>query len=532
MGSGASDLDVKLKLDGRVASLTQGANKTRTVARRGFPKGLSLQLRLTLFFAGFLVLVLIFVGVLVYSLTRRSLIDSVEVQTRQAYADVLEAIEQNPSSFPSSRTNWVQSLPSDALLYVNIYLNDLNGPLAPPLFVAFERPPKLSTVIISPTGEGLSELVGEENFTSLRQSGQLYANVTAEDGTLWVVRANRKIFSLSNAGMPLLDAESRIMDAPTLIAVAIPVRSDTLTQLRTNLIQTILVALIVFPFGVWLLAQRALTPLKRMTKAASRISSQDLSQRVPVSKTRDEVGELSVTLNRMLDRLQETLETQRRFTADASHELRTPVTAISGHASYLLRRTHPTPEQVEPLEIIRGEALRMSKLVNDLLELARADAGLTVKREPMNFVETIEAVAKELGPVSRGASIKAFSPGPLLEVSGDAARLKQVVLNLVQNALNAGSSQVSVSLLKEKDWARLEVLDNGPGIPEAALPNLFERFYRVDGARSTRGNGSGLGLAIVKWIVEQHSGTVSVESKVGEGTVFTVMLPVLESEPG
>ncbi len=511
-----------------MASLTQ-ADQTQTAARAGFPLGLSLQLRLTLFFAGFLILVLIFVGVLVYSLTQRSLIDSVEAQANQAYADVLEAIKQNPSTSSSSRSSWVQSSPSDALLFINIYLYDPSSPLTPNLFAAFERVPKLPTVIAS-DGTGIAKLVGEDQFSELQRNGRLRINVKTEDGMLWVVRARREIFSLSTQGLSLPGAENRITDAPTLIAVAMPVRGDTLTQLRTNLIQTILVALIVFPFGVWLLAQRALTPLKRMTKAASRISSQDLSQRVPVSKTRDEVGELSVTLNRMLGRLQETLETQRRFTADASHELRTPVTAISGHASYLLRRTHPTPEQIEPLEIIRSEALRMSKLVNDLLELARADAGLTVKREPMNLVETIEAVAKELAPVSGGAAIKAFSPGPLLEVSGDAARLKQVVLNLVQNALNAGSSQVNVSLLKEKDWARLEVLDNGPGIPESALPNLFERFYRVDGARSTRGNGSGLGLAIVKWIVEQHGGTVSVESKVGEGTVFTVMLPVLESE--
>lgn len=125
--------------------------------------------------------------------------------------------------------------------------------------------------------------------------------------------------------------------------------------------------------------------------------------------------------------------------------------------------------------------------------------------------------------------MRAFSPQPLLEVCGDPERLKQVVLNLVQNALNAGSSEVSASLLREGKWARLEVLDNGPGIPEAALPNLFERFYRVDSARRGRGNGSGLGLAIVKWIVEQHEGSVSVESKVGEGTVFTVLLPVLEA---
>ena len=515
----------QLVVDGRVA--IERTNQRITApreARAGFP-GLSLQLRLTLFFAGFLVLVLIFVGVLVYSLTRRSLIDNVEAQTSQAYTDVLEAIRQNPSFSSSSRGNWVQSLPSDALLYVNIYYYDPRAPSVPRLFTGFERVPGLPTVISNQTGEGLMNLVGEAQFAGLQQTGHLQTNVKKEDG-IWVVRARREIFGI-NTDSPLFSENN--VDAPTLVAVAMPVRTDTLTQLRTNLIQTILVALIVFPFGVWFLAQRALTPLIRMTKAASRISSQDLSQRVPVPKSRDEVGELSVTLNRMLDRLQETLETQRRFTADASHELRTPVTAISGHASYLLRRTQPTSEQVEPLEIIRSEALRMSKLVNDLLELARADAGLTVKREPMNLVETVEAVSKELAPVARGATIEAFSPVPLLEVSGDAARLKQVVLNLVQNALNAGSSRVSVSLLKEGAWARLEVLDNGPGIPESALPNLFERFYRVDGARSTRGNGSGLGLAIVKWIVEQHGGTVAVESKVGEGTVFTVLLPVLES---
>ena len=495
-------------------------------ARAGFP-GLSLQLRLTLLFAGFLVLVLIFVGVLVYSLTRRSLIDNVEAQTSQAYTDVLEAIRQNPSTSPASRSNWIQSLPSDALFYVDIYFYDPRTPLTPNWFAGFERVPKLPTVVAS-DGKGVVNLVGEAQFAELQQTGQLQTNVRKEDGTFWVVRARREIFGINTASSFFNPSEGND-DAPTLVTIAMPVRTDTLTQLRTNLIQTILVALIVFPFGVWFLAQRALTPLKRMTKAASRISSQDLSQRVPVPKSRDEVGELSVTLNRMLDRLQETLETQRRFTADASHELRTPVTAISGHASYLLRRTQPTSEQVEPLEIIRSEALRMSKLVNDLLELARADAGLTVKREPMNLVETIEGVSKELAPVARGATIEAFSPVPLLEVSGDAARLKQVVLNLVQNALNAGSSRVSVSLLKEGAWARLEVLDNGPGIPESALPNLFERFYRVDGARSTRGNGSGLGLAIVKWIVEQHGGTVAVESRVGEGTVFTVLLPVLES---
>ncbi len=483
-------------------------------AQTGVAAGISLQLRLTLFFAGFMVLVLILVGVLVYSLTRRSLIGAVEAQASQAYRDALAAIEQNPSMEPASRSNWVQGLPSDALLYVSIYTDLRADP--PTLFAAFERVPRSPTVVISAGDTRVVQLVGEANYRSLQATEELTVNVTDADNIVWVVRAQRAVFQFAAGG-----------DVPMLVMIAMPVRRDTLTQLRTNLMQTILVALVVFPLGVWWLAQRALAPLKRMTRAASGISSQDLSQRVPVSRSRDEVGELSRTLNRMLARLQDTFETQRRFTADASHELRTPVTAISGHASYLLRRTDPSPDQVEPLTIIRSEAQRMSKLVNDLLELARADAGLTVKREPMNLVEIVEGVERELAPLATNADLTASSPQPLLEVSGDAARLKQVVQNLVQNALNAGSSVVSVSLLREGEWARLEVLDNGPGIPEAALPNLFERFYRVDGARSTRGNGSGLGLAIVKWIVEQHEGTVAVESKVGEGTVFTVMLPVL-----
>lgn len=512
-----------------MASLSQQSkaapNAESGTGRARLPSGFSLQLRLTVFFASFLVLVLILVGVLVYGLTRRSLVESVEGRADQAYRDTLEAVQQTPvPGSASGRNSWIQSLPSDALFFYNIYGSPPTGAVEPTtveLFAAFERVLQQSTVAAA-DGTGLLELIGKPNFAMLLTRGRLNINVTSSDGAIWVVRAHQEVFSLSNYPLP---GET---DVPALVAVALPVNTNSMTQLRVNLIQTILVALLVFPLGVWFLAKRALTPLNRMTKVASHISSQDLSQRVPVPNTHDEVGELSVTLNRMLDRLQETFETQRRFTADASHELRTPVTAISGHASYLLRRTHPTPEQVEPLTIIRSEAQRMSKLVNDLLELARADAGLAVRREPMNLVEVIEGVGKELAPVAGNATIRAFSPQPLLEVSGDAGRLKQVVLNLVQNALNAGSSEVSVSLLREGKWARLEVLDNGPGIPEAAIPNLFERFFRVDGARSTRGNGSGLGLAIVKWIVEQHGGTVGVESKVGEGTVFTVLLPVLE----
>ena len=312
-----------------------------------------------------------------------------------------------------------------------------------------------------------------------------------------------------------------------LIVVGVPANSFTaaLNQLRSALFLTSLGAFVVCGLGIWLLSRGVLSPLHRITQTASRVTGNDLSQRVPVPRSNDEIREMSVTLNRMLDRLQESFETQRRFTADASHELRTPVTAIAGHANYLLRRTRPDPEQVDSLTVIRREAERMTKLVNDLLELARADAGFSIDLQPMNLVEVAEAVHMEVAPVAGNADITVSAQDPILEVMGDSTRLKQVLLNLVQNALNAGATVISMSLSQDRLGIQLEVLDNGPGIPEGAIPHLFDRFYRVDGARSTRGNGSGLGLAIVNWIVQQHGGQVEVESKVGEGTVFRVILP-------
>src|SRR5690606_26611918 len=146
----------------------------------------------------------------------------------------------------------------------------------------------------------------------------------------------------------------------------------------------------------------------------------------------------------------------------------------------------------------------------------------------MNLVEVVDLVKEEVSRLPTSAEVSVSTPQPLAEVMGDPERLKQVVLNLVLNAINAGSQRVTVSVAVEGELVRMEVLDGGSGMPEEALPHLFDRFYRVDGARSGRGNGSGLGLAIVRWIVQQHGGTVTVESRLGEGSVFTVMLPALD----
>ena len=476
---------------------------------------MSLRIRLTLFFTLFLAFVLTVAAVVVYGFTQRSILESVETRANQTYRDLFAAVQDNAN--PSFLSSWAQGLSSDGVYYVSYYIGQPTSIEDLRVLFQYVRPRGMGTFVATNAPNTILERLSSADFETLLETGSLVTRISAEGENELVVRAGRGTFQFGEL----------TLNAPALLIVGLPVPTETLAQLRRNLVYTVLIAFVIFALGVYLLSSRVLLPLKRVTTAASRVSSQDLSQRVPVPKSRDEVGELSVTLNRMLDRLQESFDTQRRFTADASHELRTPVTVIAGHVNYLLRRTQPSPEQVESLTTVRNEAARMGKLVNDLLELARADAGFEVEREPLNLVEVIETVHREVAPVAKGAEVSVTSPQPLIEVAGDAARLKQVVLNLVQNALNAGSKHITISLLEEQGWARLEVLDDGPGIPKEAIPNLFDRFYRVDGARSTRGNGSGLGLAIVKWIVKQHSGEVTVESGLGEGTVFIVMLPLL-----
>lgn len=465
---------------------------------------MSLRLRLTLFFSAFIAVILTAVALSVYALTERSLNEAIQERADQALSTVLREPYYNRG---------LEKLPADLYWHALIF-----G--APELVDIDEVQDLQVNVSIPPPQVPLMPHLSEADLQQLLETGEVTTMVRLPTGE--PVLVSGRLATVAE------DFNQRLYESLILIGVPASEISITLNKLSSDLGLTVVLAFIAFAIGVWLLSRQVLSPLQRVTHAASRVTSRDLSQRVPVPRSNDEIRELAITLNRMLDRLQESFETQRRFTADASHELRTPVTAIVGHANYLLRRTNPHPDQIDSLTVIRREAERMAKLVNDLLELARADAGFSIDLEPINLLDVVEAVHMEVAPVAGNAEISVTSPQPLLQVMGDAARLKQVVLNLVQNALNAGATSVSISLGRDKDNVRLEVLDNGPGIPEEAIPHLFDRFYRVDGARSTRGNGSGLGLAIVRWIVQQHGGKVEVDSKVGEGSVFTVLLPALD----
>lgn len=462
---------------------------------------MSLRLRLTLFFSLFIAVILAVVSVSVFGLTERFLDQSLAERADEAMGRINGALFSEVDSLLPADIAWDYVILGFEGMPVNT-IGDLrlfdDGTPAP--------------------GEiALRTLLNDKQRQELVDEGRTHLLTKRPGG--------EDIFVSARLGT--IGFQTGSQRYSVLIVVGVPANSFTaaLNQLRSALFLTSLGAFVVCALGIWFLSRGVLSPLHRITQTAARVTGNDLSQRVAVPRSNDEIREMSVTLNRMLDRLQESFETQRRFTADASHELRTPVTAIAGHANYLLRRTRPDPEQVDSLTVIRREAERMTKLVNDLLELARADAGFSIDLEPMNLVEVAEAVHMEVAPVAGNAQITVSAAEPVLEVMGDSTRLKQVLLNLVQNALNAGATVINLSLSQDRLGVQLELLDNGPGIPEGAIPHLFDRFYRVDGARSTRGNGSGLGLAIVNWIVQQHDGLVEVESKLGEGTVFRIRLP-------
>ncbi len=464
-----------------------------------------LRLQLTLVFGVFIAVILSAVALSVYVLTERSLNVGVEERAQAALGEITRG--------SVSLVEGLQRLPSDTF-YQIVLIGSFDR--------ARENPASIRAGVPYPItgfpGYPLVTAMSESALQTLSSSGSVATTITS---------GGERIRVLGRLGQ-ISSTDGRVIPAAFLVGVPAGLMASTLEQLARDLVLTVLIAFLAFALGVWVLSDRVLGPLKRVTEAAARISGSEITRRVPVTTNRDEIHDLSVAINNMLDRLQESFETQRRFTADASHELRTPVTAIAGHASYLSRRTNPTAEQTESLDVIRREADRMGKLVNDLLELARADAGFTVQRAPMNLVEVVHAVQAEVLPGAGGTQIEVHAPQPLAEVLGDATRLKQVVLNLVHNAINAGAKRVSLSVTRERQQVRLEVLDDGAGIPADALPHLFDRFFRVDGARSGRGNGSGLGLAIVKWIVQQHDGAVTVESKLGEGSVFSVLLPALD----
>ena len=287
-------------------------------------------------------------------------------------------------------------------------------------------------------------------------------------------------------------------------------------------------ALLATALGGWWLARKALLPVDRMASKADSIGIDRLDERITPPRTRDEIGHLAVTLNAMLDRLELGVEEKRRLVADASHELRTPLAAMRAELDISLRGDDLSPAAREVLESTLEEAERMSRTVDNLLTLARVDEGrLELLTARVDLLEAAEAAAAPLRSLAGGKRLTFEVEGEPCEAEADPHRLHQALTNFIENAIKYAErgGMVRVTTWCNEHEVGVTVSDDGPGIPEEARAHVFDRFYRVDSARGRDGGGSGLGLAICREIAKAHSGRVSVESEIGEGSSFTLALP-------
>ena len=281
--------------------------------------------------------------------------------------------------------------------------------------------------------------------------------------------------------------------------------------------------------GGWLVA-RALRPIDDITTAAVRIATGDLTQRIMTSETQSELGRLAMVLNSTFARLDAAFAQQARFTADAAHELRTPISVLLSHSQNGLSCPCPVAEHQDAFAASKRAAQRMRRLVEDLLELARLDSGQEpFNTEPVDLADIVHEAMELLEPLAGERQVRLRPDLQSAVTLGDAGRLGQVASNLITNAivhhLKTGG-EVRVTTRTEGGIACFVVTDNGPGIPAEAVPRLFERFFRVDSSRGRTTGGTGLGLAISKAIIDAHHGTITVQSQPSQGTEFTVRLPV------
>jgi signal transduction histidine kinase len=288
--------------------------------------------------------------------------------------------------------------------------------------------------------------------------------------------------------------------------------------------------LVLLLVGGWFLMRRTLAPVAALTDAAERVHSGNLRERLPRSDNGDELDRLTGVLNAMLTRLDDSFGHIREFTLHASHELKTPLTIMCGEVETLLNDGQCTPAQRDTLAGHLDEIQRLTQIVDNLALLAKADAGLvTLAQEDVPLDELVREAFEDaviLGK-SLGLKVRLTECGAAL-VCGDRHRLRQVLLNLVDNAVkyNEPNGCVTLSLCYGGEQARIIVTNTGPGIPSEQLPRVFDRFYRGDAARRTRADGCGLGLSIAQWIVKAHGGTLQLASEPNRLTTVTINLPI------
>lgn len=473
---------------------------------------MSIRLRLSLLYTAILALTVIAFSSILYA-----------AQSQSTYADIKANLARQAAFFP------VTGKPEPRVFEPHLEPGE-TPPSAP-----------LESALPSGTLPGrwtqTRSLTGEVTGQTLDLSG---ATLPLSDRGLAAVQGGEGWFETATVqDEPLLiysQLRTGVASAAGIVQVAFPISQpqQSLASLRLILlVGSSLAVLVAFALG-WALAGAALHPIQRITQTAQAIGAErNFGRRVEHHGPADEVGQLAVTFNDMLAELESgyrqletSLHAQRRFVADASHELRTPLTTVRGNIE-LLRRNPPieTGERADVIGDTTEEVDRLIRLVNQLLVLARADAGQSLRADPIPVRSLIDDACRQARLLAPRTELHCEAPADVL-VQGDRDALKQVLLILVDNALvhTPAGTPVILTAAADDTHVSFSVRDRGPGIPADQLPHIFERFYR--GQASRTGRGAGLGLAIAKELVEAQGGTIAVASALGQGSVFTVTLPV------
>jgi len=389
----------------------------------------------------------------------------------------------------------------------------------------------LRVQVVDPEGTVLTQSANLTEPISLSKSAREAAATNMSSFTETVTLKDGSSLRLTSVPVTTFrDSRSTVIGFAQ-VALPLALRDARLESIRMRLMIAVLASTVVAWLLANLLAKTWLRSVDAAAESAHRIGSgETLRERLFVPRDEDEIARLARAFNELLDRLESAHGTQQRFLADASHELRTPLTVMRGEIEVALRRERPAEEYREVLESSREEIERLARLTENLLSLARSDAGESlVTRETIDLATLCERVREAMSAAAaeKRMTLSVEVPEPVW-VQGDTGALERVFLNLAENAIRYSPAGESVTLRAFADGreAVLSVSDTGPGIGAEHLPHLFQRFYRVDKARSREHGGAGLGLAIVEALVKAHGGSVAVSSVVGKGTTFMVRLPL------
>ena len=469
-----------------------------------------LRLRLALWYGGLAGLVDVLVSLFAYAVHSRAHYDDVDRRLVAAAEHVAE--EFAAASTPHERIA-LFAVPVAPDVAARVY--DADGQIVATGPNAVLAPPfDPRAVLVSPAGPAFGFLVGlAPRIAPVGSEHGVFGLASAPDGDRW------RFYVLP-------EGASR-----QYVTVAAPLGALDASVARFRQLVPVMALLgaVVAFVGGGLVAGSALQPIAALTETASAIArSRGFSRRDPLGRRRDELGRLAVTFNEMLGSLEQAYEAQQRFVADASHELRAPLTAIQANIELLERRDDmPPAERQQAVSELSRESRRLVRLVADLLALARADAGVPLRRDRVELDRVVLDAVADARHLGHGQRIEIGALEPT-QIEGDVDRLKQLLIILLDNAVKytPASGTVTVSLRRAGATAEITVQDTGVGIQPEDLPRVFDRFYRADRGRARDPGGTGLGLPIARWIAQQHGGHIELASTPGQGTTATVRLPV------